>query len=143
MNSPKRLLRGRDYKIKTYRISGTDHRNKDSYFISLSVKYNYISPKCNFTPEVNIQLTANIDVEFHITPYPDITSTYFQRPILLEFHHLHIRPSEWFLSMQFLNQNVMCISFRVSIQVICTTFLNQQADTLINVAFKEQKLYKA
>lgn len=97
---------------------------------------------CIFTPEVSIQFTAKILIQFHTTPYPDITSTYFQRPILLGFHLLHIRPSEWFLSMQSLNQNLMCIYFPVSIHVICTTYLKRQADMLINVVFRMPKLCK-
>lgn len=112
------------------------------YFIILSVKYNYLSPMCNFTQEVSIQFTVNIHIQFHTTPYPDITSTYFQRPILLGFHFLRIRPSEWVPSMQSLNQNLICLSFPASIHVICTTYLNWQADTLINVAFTMLKLYK-
>jgi len=44
----------------------------------------------SFTPEVSIQFTANILVQFHTTPYPDITSAYFQRLILLGFYLLHM-----------------------------------------------------
>jgi len=97
---------------------------------------------CNFTQEVSTQFTANIHVQFHTTPYLDITSTYFQRPIILRFRLLHIRPSEWVPPMQSLNQNLICLSFPATIHVICTTYLNWQADTLINVAFKMLKLYK-